>query len=71
MVKEEVQPSYISPATFQLLFTMKSLSAPPSITHAENIINVTPAAVWAPPALEDAASASAALNGWAQIKAEQ
>lgn len=38
--------------------------------HAENIINVTPVAVWAS-LPEDAASANAALNGRAQIKAEQ
>lgn len=38
--------------------------------HAENTINVTPVAVWAS-LPEDAASANAALNGRAQIKAEQ
>ena len=36
----------------------------------KNILNMTPVAVWAC-APEDAASANAALNGRAQIKAEQ
>lgn len=43
---------------------------PPNEVIAEDIIDVTPVAVGAS-APEDAASANAALNGWAQIKAEQ